>query len=113
MAARKKAKSAFNYSEYDENFSWCRATQHVWQRPGTKKKGGLSLDKNGLLIVRFACVQCKTERVDTINPRTGEVYDRDYYHPSGYLMTGVKKKPKKIEWRQLHYGALAKELRGG
>lgn len=103
------------FESYSEDYSECRANEHVWKRQGAtrnKPEGGIEVTEDGTLIITKRCPVCTTKRIDEIDPATGELIDRAYIHPPGYLLKGFSKgeRPNKTEWRRGFYGALAKRL---
>lgn len=110
-----ESKVKFAIENYPDDFLECRAGQHVWKRPGAKKnrtRGMVLTDDGKYVQVKKQCEVCKTIKVELIDPRTGECIDREYQHPAGYLLTGIKRRPKKAGWRKALYSDLLDDLRG-
>lgn len=94
-----------------DSFGWCRANQHIWNRPSGGALQVLGSGRSEVVRVAFKCEQCTGERHDTVSLRTGELVQRSYQMPAGYLMklpNGMEK-PTKLDWRREHYGRLVRE----
>lgn len=75
-------------------FGLCRTLNHAWTQEGPLRRSG------GTVLVAFRCAVCTTERRDTILLSTGEVVNRGYYHPDGYLRSREDEPVTKQDYRK-------------
>jgi hypothetical protein len=83
-----------------DQFGFCRTIGHAWSRSWTLTR------ETGALTFRLACLNCPTERRDTINGRTGELIARSYAYPDGYLATGTGRTLTRQDYRREYVGWL-------
>lgn len=80
-------------SELPKNFLDCRDRGHAWF--DTRNGRALQRSSGGLVLRALVCQRCKTERWDGIIATSGEIHNRRYVYPDGYLFTrGTEYVPK-------------------
>jgi hypothetical protein len=81
----------------DYPYPWCRVLGHDWKAP---RHNQLTMER-GHVRMTLTCDRCSTKRTDYISLSSGEVEERTYRHPHGYLTEGWGEYvPSRSEWRR-------------
>lgn len=81
----------------------CRAMGHRWEEynPSIPTLSGV----RGYRL-SYRCEGCATSRHDVYAALTGQLLDRDYWHPDSYFMVGGASQPSsRREWKVLYIAA--------
>ena len=93
----------------------CRTFGHAWYDvdPSSEEQISKDLAKYNTLIAA-ACVRCDMRRHDLVVSRSGELVNRRYVYPVGYILAKGVKRPKRDEFRlQLLANRLSSLRKGG
>lgn len=98
--------------EYEHG--WCRTLGHDWPHPRNGRPGqAVVVIGPGVIEMSIRCRDCGTQRIDHVSIRSGELLQRKYRHPDGYLAKGWgDDAPSRQEWRRMTLSNLVQQAGG-